>query len=232
VGLSGLSPAVINDYTETAQRFLASACDTVDDVLTARLVIRNANRATAGKGAGGAPSGSEQDMLRAAIVFSGARLDATLKQLIRDALPTVIAGVSDAAEAKFQDFVTRNITANSDAVRPAEIARLLTSPSPREELVSRYVYDLTGSSLQSRDQVFKIAAALGVSDRPIKDRKTELGNLFTARNQVAHELDLNRVREPGDRTRRIRRVGETEALCQTALETAQQMVNLVTALLR
>jgi hypothetical protein len=33
---------------------------------------------------------NEEDLLRAAIVFTGAGLDATLKQVIRDALPSLL----------------------------------------------------------------------------------------------------------------------------------------------
>jgi len=45
----------------------------------------------------------EEDLLRAAIVFTGAGLDATLKQLIRDTLPTLLER-NQQAHDKFEAF--------------------------------------------------------------------------------------------------------------------------------
>ncbi len=55
--------------------------------------------------------------------------------------------------------------------------------------------------------------------------------LLTARNEVSHELDLQRPESPGDRTRRMRAIGRTKDICQEGLEVAQLMVNGVGALL-
>jgi hypothetical protein len=44
-----------------------------------------------------------EDLLRAAIVFTGAKLDATLKQLIRDALPLLLER-SKQSHDKFETF--------------------------------------------------------------------------------------------------------------------------------
>src|SRR3954468_20432877 len=76
--------------TETAQRFLASAYDSVEAVLQTLNTVREHRR----QESGGRPlrrlTSSEEDLLRAAIVFTGAGLDATLKQLIRDTLPALL----------------------------------------------------------------------------------------------------------------------------------------------
>src|SRR5581483_4017613 len=81
--------------TETAQRFLASAYDSVEAVLMTRETLLGIRR-TQGGDVRGRLTSPEEDQLRAAIVLTGAGLDVTVKQLIRDTLvhrrsPSVIA---------------------------------------------------------------------------------------------------------------------------------------------
>jgi hypothetical protein len=89
------------------------------------------------------------------------------------------------------------------------------------QLIEDYVYYLTGSSLQSAQQVELTAGALGIDDATLRGRITGLGELFTARNQVSHELDLQRLERPGDRTRRGRAMGVTTTMCSNGLEVGQ-----------
>lgn len=84
--MRGLSGACLEPGTETAQRFLASAYGSVEAVLQTLKTVRELRRAQTGDIRGRLTS-AEEDLLRAAIVFTGAGLDATLKQLIRDTLP-------------------------------------------------------------------------------------------------------------------------------------------------
>src|ERR1035441_3502362 len=67
-------------------------------------------------------------------------------------------------------------------IRSSESLRL------QSRLVEDYVYELTGDSLQSSEQLFKTCAALGADGQAaIGDAKT-LKNVFDARNQIIHEL--------------------------------------------
>lgn len=218
------------EATEAAQRFLLSALDSVKDVLQARQVVRDGLRAVGGKSASGAPSGAEQDLCRAAIVFAAAGLDATLKQLIREALPDILA-VSSTAQDNFEKFVAKQLSSNSDEVRPGPLAQLLISVSPRDTLLSSYLYDLTGSSLQSTEEVHRTVAALGVESKGLTQQIVSLKPLFVARNEIAHELDLLHVREKGDRRRRGRPLATTESLCDSAFVIGQAILNEVAMLL-
>jgi hypothetical protein len=76
-----------------------------------------------------------------------------------------------------------------------------------------------------------VAGALGVNDPALRRRIENLRPLFTARNEVSHELDLQRPELPGDRTRRSRPLAATKDLCQDGLEVGQLMVNAVGAIL-
>lgn len=105
------------------------------------------------------------------------------------------------------------------------IARYLTSPDPRTKLIEDYIYELTGSSLQSADQVQSTAGALGIDESALRKAISGLRTLFTTRNEISHELDLQELSKPGDRTRRSRAMGTTEKLCGDAFEVAQLIVN-------
>jgi hypothetical protein len=222
--LAGLSPAEFASGTEIAQRFLASAYDSVDGLLDTLTTIRQARKAGQGDIRGRLPE-NEADLLRAAIVFTGAGLDASLKQLIRDSLPTLLDNNAQ-AHVKFEAFAADRLGVGEIADTKV-IARYLTSANPRERLIEDYIYGLTGSSLQSADEVQRVAGALGISDKTLRTRITGLRSLFVARNEVSHELDLQRPEKQGDRSRRTRRMNQTVSICHEGLEVAQFMINAV-----
>ncbi len=220
--LDGLSPAWFHGHTDKAQRFLASAFDSVDAVLANLNIVRMARREEGGDLRGRLTS-NEEDLLRAAIVFCGAGLDSALKQLIRDTLPEILPISKDAA-SKFQTHAESRL---SHDLAPRHLARYLTSVDPRGALIEDYIYELTGSSLQSTEQVQKAAGSLGVNDAKIRKRINELKPLFVARNEIVHELDLKAPERPGDRHRRIRSITRTKEMAHHGLETAQQIINAV-----
>lgn len=225
--LSGLSPALLHPHTETAQRFLASAYDSVEAALDALEVVV-AERRAPNPTARGALTAHEQDLLRAAILFAGAGLDAALKQLIRDALPYLLDSNID-AQRRFERFTARAV-ADGEHVSRSRLARYLSAVDPRAALVSSYVEELTGSSLQSVDQIRETAAALGLSnsnDRELYRLIGEFRALVVARNQIAHELDLVRPTRPGDRSRRGRTIETSTALAHRSLEVGQRIINAV-----
>lgn len=227
--LSGLSPACLEPKTDTSQRFLAGAYDSVEAVLENLATVRGLRRKQTGDIRGRLPA-NEEDLLRAAIVFTGAGLDATLKQLIRDTLPTLLETSSQAHE-KFETFAAERLGA-SEIADTRMIARYLTSENPRERLIEDYIYALTGSSLQSAEEVQKVAGALGIDDPDLRKRIGELKKLFVARNEIAHELDLQRPEHQGDRARRTRSIGPTKSLCHEGLEVGQLIINAVGGVLR
>ncbi len=220
--LSVLSPAKSHPATETSQRFLASAFDSVEAVLVSLDVVRRERRED-GQDLRGRLASNEEDLVRAAIVFAGAGVDATLKQLIRDALPRLLQNHGDAHD-QFVDFVKSRLGAE-DWTR--SLSLLLTSESPRQQLIEQYVQHLTGGSLQSQDEVQRVASALGISTKPLQQRIVTLRELFVARNEISHELDLRKPERHGDRTRRSRAMGSSVELAHRGLEVTQLIVNAV-----
>jgi hypothetical protein len=228
VPLKGLSPALIAPGTDTAQRFLAGAYDSVNGVLESLDTLRAIRKKGQGDIRGRMPE-SEADLLRAAVVFTGAGLDATLKQLIRDALPKLLES-STQAHDKFESFAAGRL-GTGEIADAKVIARYLTSSDPRGRLIEDYVYDLTGSSLQSAEEVQLSAGALGIDGAPLRKRITNLRPLFVMRNEISHELDLQRPEKQGDRSRRTRSMPKTIEQCHEGLEVAQLIINAVGNLL-
>lgn len=185
-----LSAAELHESTETAQRFLASAYDSVDGVLESFEIIRTLRREE-GQDLRGRLTSYEEDLLRAAIVFAGAGLDATLKQLIRDALPAVVERV-EPAERRLEEFARRRLSVREGA-DPAAIAHYLVAQNPRSALIEDYIADLTGGSLQSQEEVQRVVAAFGIGDRQLFQRIVGLRPAFEARNQVSHERNATAI---------------------------------------
>lgn len=210
--------------TEKAQRFLAGAYDAVNGVLTSLDTVCQARGRTRGR-----LTSNEEDLLRAAIVFAGAGLDATVKQLLRHALPVLLDGGSPQAAEKLEAFAVSRVGEDAD---PRALARYIAASSPRDALIEDYVYALTGSSLQSSEEMSNAAGALGVDDKDLRRDINALKDpFFRARNKVAHELDLSHPERPGDRSRAGRGTTETVNMCHQALNVTQRLINEVSVLL-
>jgi hypothetical protein len=141
VPLRGLTEACLHPATDTPQRFLASGYDAVAAVLDNLAKIRELRRHETGD-IRGRLTANEEDLLRAAIVFTGAGLDATLKQLIRDTLPQLLE-TSTQAHEKFETFAVDEL-GTGEIADTRVIARYLTSANPRKRLIEDYIYALQG----------------------------------------------------------------------------------------
>ena len=187
---------------EHAQIVLEHAKSSAANFFTAFDTVRSS------RGTGlGRPNNEEQDLLRSALVFATAGLDSLLKQLIRDALPA-LAKSDVSVQQEFETFVQRQLRGDEEnaegPVGHKFLARVLVSPHPHERLLEDYVFHLTGSSLQSVDQLFKTSKALGIDPKILKDKKDKLEKIFEARNKIIHELDIKFGGRPGQRHRNSR----------------------------
>lgn len=172
---------------------------------------------------------SEEDLLRASILFTGAGLDATLKQLVRDTLVYLVEA-NRQAEERFNEYASGALL-DSGEVSSKKLATLFISRNPRQALIESYISTLTGPSLQSAEQVGGVVSALGIDRAELRRRVNGLRPLFVARNQIAHELDLQRPERPSDRHRRTRRIHESRDLAHEGLEVGQLILNEVANLL-
>jgi hypothetical protein len=137
---------------------------------------------------------NEQDLLRSMLVMAAAGLDATVKQLIEDALSALIASDKKAQNA-FEKFVMRRLgtdpTGANPSINTTLLAAAIAAPNPQKRLISECVAHLTRGSLQSTESMFEVAAALGADPAAIGLLPAELKPIFDTRNRIIHELDID-----------------------------------------
>ncbi|HUR06132.1 MAG TPA: hypothetical protein VM347_26535 [Nonomuraea sp.] len=123
------------------------------------------------------------------LVFACAGMDRACKALVEDGFPE-LAKMDDSVEEYLAGFAKRMIS-SAESVNATVVARLLLDPySPREAVLRALVADLTGDSLQSVQQLFRLCTALRVPDQYVKDHKVALAQAFRARNAIVHEMDI------------------------------------------
>ncbi len=159
-------------------------------------------------------SEDQLDQVRAAIMFTSAGLDACLRRLLRDALPGLIEGGGQ-AQGRFKG---RTIETRLTGNLTKETKAAITDTDPRTRLIELYVEDLAGSSLQGHTDLIRVRDALGLSDISLADEHLEeLTDFFSARNEIAHELDLLDPSGRGDRGRRHRDLLKVGDQCDRVL---------------
>lgn len=199
------SPDLVKSHT-----ILIGAYDAASSFLT---LFENTRR---NRNARGTPTDQEQDLLRAMLVFACAGLDSMIKQVVRDALESVI-DQSDGAYRNFQVFVEKRL-ARQDTLDPRFLARVLTGMDPRKVLITELVDELTSRSLQSKDQVLRAASYFDIPSNELTQDINLLEKIFQSRNQISHEMDVD-LNQP-NRNRRPRRkevmIRHTETILQLA----------------
>lgn len=147
---------------------------------------------------GGSRPDQQQDLLRAMLLFAAAAVDAVVKQLVEDCLQEVI----QRDEGAFRQFVshiethlrsfTRSEVDNKSPEKQAiaSIAMAIASDTPQKVLIHSMKKSLTGSSLQSVDQLLSVASKFAIPKDAFIDDVDELKGAFKKRNQIAHEMDI------------------------------------------
>lgn len=150
----------------------------------------------------GSPTDQEYDLLRAMLVFACSGLDSSIKHAVRDALPTVIDRVDRAAD-NFRDFVEKQLPMDAQSTTRL-LANVLTNESPRSALIQHLVRDLTGRSLQSKDQILRAGSFFDIPSSELIDDMPLFDAVFRARNQIAHEMDVDFTQPKRNRAPRPR----------------------------
>lgn len=178
-----------------------------------------------GKSRGGTTD-QEQDILRAMLVMACAGLDAGLKQVIKDALPFLVR-VNAGAQTGLETFVERQVRGEESDIgtNVKYLAKILASSSPYARVINSYINALTGDSLQSADQLFKVAIALGLDPTALGLDKNLLRPIFKARNQIIHELDIDLEGER--RTRIIRGLDDMIEWTDRVLDLTKRIIETV-----
>jgi hypothetical protein len=184
-------PDALGDRAQTlqARRRLGSSHQTVQGVLNGLRDARS-NRGAARR----TTRDTDKDMLRAAIPFAGAGVDATLKALLRDALPKLVLEHTESASA------VKSFAKTLFDEKPKAASKMLVADDPTSTLHDAFEQHQTKGSLQATADLKQARTALGLpaagalSDESID----ELEMAFAARNQIIHELDLKTPSGRGD----------------------------------
>jgi hypothetical protein len=181
-----------------------SACQNAHSILIAARQSSSSfldifDQTRAQRKARGMPTDEEQDLLRAMMLFAASGLDSMIKQLIRDALPIVIEK-HEGALAQLAVFFARALK-RKEPMDIDFIAGTLLHDSPRQRVINELIQDLTSASLQSSEQVLRVAAFFDIPSRTLTENPRQLQDIFGRRNQMAHEMDVdfsqpNRTRRP------------------------------------
>lgn len=136
----------------------------------------------------------KQDLLRAIILFSCSGIDSIVKQLVHDTLDYVIEH-DEGAFNQFKAFTAKKLTEkNETGINSNLFADLFTCENPKQTLKDVLKKELTSNSLQSSDELLKVGAYFNIkSDNLVKGREMhkKLRNIFIARNQITHEMDVD-----------------------------------------
>lgn len=203
-----------------AKLILEYAYNSASALLKAYRLLLRGRKATRGM-----TTDEEQDLLRAMLVMAAAGLDGMAKQLIRDALPSLVKRSAKVREG-LETFVQRQITADSGSQPAASgakfLARVLAAESQQSRVIEEYIAKLTGGSLQSADELIRTATALGLEPSACGIDKKKVGDIFGARNQIIHELDMNPAGKK--RKRHLRKQKDMVAHADTLLGIAQSLL--------
>lgn len=137
--------------------------------------------------------------MRAALIFASAGLDSMVKQLVVDALPSIIDH-DDGASRMFRNFIERRIR-RGEGLDLTFLAGILADAQPRGQLIGALVRNLTDTSLQSTEQLLRAGSFFNIPSQDICRDAGRLSLIFEARNQIVHEMDVdfaqpNRNRRP------------------------------------
>jgi len=137
-----------------ARTILDSSRSSAESFLKAFDTVRRARNANQGR-----PKNEEQDLLRASLVFAAAGLDSMLKELIRDTIKK-LAETDSKVQTELEKFVQRQIRGDSEDPETVSghkfLASVLLAASPQDRIIEGYIRELTGSSLQSADQLIDL----------------------------------------------------------------------------
>jgi hypothetical protein len=198
---------------QDAHVILCNAHDAVRSFLDTFETVRKARNAK------GMPTDEEQDLLRAMVLFAGAGLDSTVKQLIRDSLHAIVDH-DEGATVQFKDYIDKRLRDEGNSRR--FLADILGDRSPRARLLAQLVRDLTSDSLQSAEQLLKVAGYFNIPSKQISTDIGRLKQIFTVRNQIGHEMDIdfsqpNRSRRPRAKEKMVQFAAELLGIAATFL---------------
>ena len=182
------APRVQAPPIRPAYRVLGRAHASVLGLLGAVQVLDDARRSS-NTTAKGRMSKVEVDVVRSAIVFTSAGLDATMKRLVNDVGRALVPRPGTGARHQYEQYFKQSLAASSI---DAHLRDAVIDLDPTTRLLEVYLSERTRSSYQgSTDLKARVRSVLGISRTSVPDADLEeLDEFFVARNAIAHDMDL------------------------------------------
>ncbi|MFD9854271.1 MULTISPECIES: hypothetical protein [Streptomyces] len=202
---------------------LRSTHDSVSGLFDTLHLVRRTRAAQHNRTTRGRLHSDAQDLLRAAIVFTSAGLDATVQALIHLSVPVLIAQPGT-PRLKYESFIEQQAKAPHV---DEDFLAALKEQDPGVALLDLYVVSKTKASFQgSSDLRDRAGASLGISNQQIpKARFAALDAFFTARNDVAHRLDMENVGQSTTKPlTKIRAQQDVLQMCDQALLLVRELI--------
>lgn len=210
---------------------LVSTYDSVTGLFDTLYAARRAAESAERQAGGSDLSDGSQDLLRAAIVFTSAGVDACLEVLLIHAVPVLITSNAN-ARGKFERYVDDQANAPKAT---KDFLGAIKDPDPRTRLLELYIQDLASPSFQGSKSIKnRCLTALGITNAQLPHpRLAALDGFFRARNDVAHRLDLLQPTEDDARPRRQpRRQDDVGRMCDEVLILVQDLIKAAAENLR
>ena len=161
--------------TENSKKILDTTRETIKSFLKIYDEIGNEENA------------AKEDLLRAIILFACSGIDAIMKQLIEDSLEEVIK-VDEGAQHNFKNYIEKKIKNNTDTYNSKLLSEIFSSDKkPRDTLIEILKKELTANSLQSAEELSRVASYFDIDTSDID----EIKKVFIIRNQITHEMDID-----------------------------------------
>jgi len=180
--------------------------------------------------ASGPPTAGEQDLIRASLIFAAAGLDSVIKELIKGSIKSLAENDTE-VQRGLEEYTRRQLRDNEDGSPKKNsanfIAKILVSASPYEQLIENYTQHLTGSSLQSVDELLRTSSALGIKIGIVNTKSKELREIFKIRNKIIHELDIRFDVKPGQKARNSRTKKGLDEMSDLLLMVAKDYIKAV-----
>lgn len=134
---------------------------------------------------------TKQNIIRSIILFSCSGIDAVVKQIIHETLEMVIER-DEGAQEQLKKFTERKLRDKSD-LNYKFLSDLLIAKNARRLLIGMLVNELTFDSLQSSEQLYKVASYFNIKTQDLlnEDERIILKNAFMTRNVIVHQMDVD-----------------------------------------
>lgn len=180
--------------------------------------------------ASGPPTAGEQDLIRASLIFAAAGLDSIVKELIKGSIKNLAAKDAE-VQRGIEVYARRQLKDDKDGALGKNsanfLAKILVSSSPYNQLIDDYTMDLTGGSLQSVDELFRSASALGIKVPIINTKSRDLKEIFEIRNKIIHELDVRFDVNHGQKARNSRTKKGLDEMSDLLITVAEEYIKEV-----